>query len=385
MNSSTVPLQKICKFISGGTPSKKNSAYFKGTMPWITGADIKDNVFYKAREHITDEAIQNSATKIVPKGNLLLVTRTGVGKVAVAGVDVCISQDFTGLQLNHDKVDKWYLFYFLRSQKENLISQQRGATIQGITRDVVENIQVPLPPLPEQKRIAAQLAQADRLRQLRRSASQLGESYLQSAFLKMFGDVSTNSKKWKTLKAGEVFEIKLGKMLSEKNYKGTHLKPYLRNFNVQWGHINFSDIKKMDFDEKEFDKYKLQSGDILVCEGGEVGRTAIYYGEINNCCYQNALHRLRIIKPIIEPVYFVEFMKAAARTGLIAKRTSQVTIAHFTAEKFKEFDVMLPPLPEQERFAQIVARHERLRSQMRESQRQAEILFQGLLYESFGG
>jgi type I restriction enzyme, S subunit len=383
MNQPLVELQDICRFISGGTPSTKVPEYFAGTIPWITGADMNGNVITEARQYITEEAIQHSATNIVSKGNILLVTRTGVGKVAIAGVDICISQDFTGLELDKTKVDEWYLFYFLLSQVNVLTSKQRGATIQGITRDVVENLRVPLPSLTEQKRVASLLARADHMRQLNQTAHDMVDSLFHSVFLEIFGDIKINSKHWERIETQDIFEIQLGKMLSAKEQTGKYLRPYLRNLNVQWGYIDFSDVKQMDFNDKEFKKFKLKDGDILVCEGGEVGRTAIYRGEIEDCCYQNALHRLRIKKPLINPYYFLYFMRAAAEAGLILEKTSQVTIAHFTAEKFKEFQLLLPPLSLQEEFAGVVARVESLRGRMGESTRQVEGLFDSLLNQSF--
>ncbi len=159
-----VRLGELCDFVSGGTPSRGVKRYFTGNMPWITGADILDDKIAQPRYYITDEAIQNSATNIVPAGNILLVTRTGVGKVAITEQDICISQDFTGLLPDKKRVDVRYLYRYLQSQKDYFIENQRGATIKGVTRDVVANLKVVLPypddparSLAEQRRIVARL------------------------------------------------------------------------------------------------------------------------------------------------------------------------------------------------------------------------------------
>lgn len=141
----SIKLERICKFINGGTPSKNIEKYYKGTIPWITGADISDDTIQEPRHYITQEAIQNSATNIIPSGNILLVTRTGVGKVAITTEDICISQDFTGLIPDYSKVDLKYLYYYLKSSKRYFERNQRGATIKGVTRDVVKNLDVPIP------------------------------------------------------------------------------------------------------------------------------------------------------------------------------------------------------------------------------------------------
>jgi type I restriction enzyme S subunit len=180
-------------------------------MPWITGADISVDVINEAREYITEEAIEKSATNIVPKGNILLVTRTGVGKVAIAGVDICISQDFTGIIPDTSSVDVRYLFRLIQARKKYFELHQRGATIQGVTREVVTNLEVPLPALPEQQHIAAILDKADELRAKRRRAVARLDDLLQSVFLEMFGDPVTNSKKWEVRPFGEVGSLERGK------------------------------------------------------------------------------------------------------------------------------------------------------------------------------
>ncbi len=100
-----IALGKICHFVNGGTPSRKVPRYFEGDIPWITGADVGDFCVTQPREHITQEAVESSATHLLPKRTVLLVTRTGVGKVAIAPFDLCISQDLTGLLPNTSIID----------------------------------------------------------------------------------------------------------------------------------------------------------------------------------------------------------------------------------------------------------------------------------------
>jgi type I restriction enzyme S subunit len=185
-------------------------------------------------------------------------------------------------------------------------------------------------------------------------------------------------------KVGDLFDMKLGKMLSGKNFTGKHLKPYLRNVNVQWGRIDLSSVNEMDFDDKDFERYKLEKGDILVCEGGEVGRTAIYNGEIENCCYQNALHRLRVKNCSVDPKYFLHYMNFAASHGLIQKQTSAVTIAHFTAEKFKEFEIPLPDLKTQQEIAGILEQADVARQTRKQANQLTEQFLQSAFLEMFG-
>lgn len=258
-----------------------------------------------------------------------------------------------------------------------------GTTRLKLTKGNAELIQIPLPSLPEQQRIAGLLEQADRLRRTRRYALELSDSFLPAAFLELFGDPRTNPHAFEAKPAGELFHIQLGKMLDAKRFTGKELHPYLGNANVQWGYFELNDLKEMDFSAKDFERFKLNPGDILVCEGGEVGRTAIWKGEVADCCYQKALHRLRSKDDGILSVYFLHFMRATVNAGLLAKHATESTIAHFTAEKFEEFPVRVPPLDLQRHFVTLAARHERLHATQREALRQAEHLFQTLLHQAF--
>lgn len=391
MNQPFVELQEVCRFISGGTPSTKVPEYFMGTIPWITGADMNGNVITKARQYITEEAIQNSATNIVPKGNILLVTRTGVGKVAVAGVDICISQDFTGLELDKTKVDEWYLLYYLRSQEEALTSQQRGATIQGITRDVVETLKIPLPPLTEQKRIASLLARADRLRHLRRTAHDLGESLLQSVFLEMFGDVAHS--KWDKSELGELiegFEAGVNYLPGGEGEKVSEWR-VLKISAVTWGDFDPTESKAIrEYDEFD-EKHIVRQGDLLISRANTtelVGAVSLVKIIPSKVLLPDKLWRVKFREDsTILPEYTLHLLRQPELRKIIGDLAtgSSGSMKNISMEKAYTLPIPVPPLSLQEEFAGVVARVESLRGRMGESTRQVEGLFESLLAKSFGG
>jgi type I restriction enzyme S subunit len=197
----------ICSFLNGGTPSRAVARFFSGDIPWITGADIAGPVIETARSFITSEAVQSSATNLVPFGTVLLVTRTSVGKVAVAGKELCFSQDITALKPDTDRVETAYLVHYLRSKQAYFEQAARGATIRGVTREVVSKLSILLPPLPEQRRIAEVMDRAEALRAMRRDALAQLDTLTQSIFLDMFGDHSTILKQWPTKKLGELLDF----------------------------------------------------------------------------------------------------------------------------------------------------------------------------------
>jgi type I restriction enzyme, S subunit len=159
---------------------------------------------------------------------------------------------------------------------------------------------------------------------------------------------------WQTPPIYSRYELLLGKMLDEKRITGANLAPYLRNVDLQWHIINIKDLPEMDFDEMDRKTYSLQIGDILICEGGEAGRTAIWSGELQECFYQKAIHRLRPRTSQDYPLFFSFVMEAAVRSGVFAAEGNRSTIQHLTAEKLRNFRFPAPPLVEQIRITEYI-------------------------------
>ena len=159
---------------------------------------------------------------------------------------------------------------------------------------------------------------------------------------------------WALLTVGDVFDVQLGKMLNKEAKKKQPQLCYLGNSNVRWGKFELSELNSMYFSEREINKYKLEFNDILVCEGGEVGRCAIWEEHNSQILYQKAIHRLRV-KGEIVPIYFQNYMQSIAGTKLLEDYTSRTSIAHLTREKLLSLPIKLPPLPEQQKIAKILS------------------------------
>ena len=159
---------------------------------------------------------------------------------------------------------------------------------------------------------------------------------------------------WALLTVGDVFDVQLGKMLNKEAKKKQPQLCYLGNSNVRWGKFELSELNSMYFSEREINKYKLEFNDILVCEGGEVGRCAIWEQHNSQILYQKAIHRLRV-KGEIVPIYFQNYMQSIAGTKLLEDYTSRTSIAHLTREKLLSLPIKLPPLPEQQKIAKILS------------------------------
>ena len=170
------------------------------------------------------------------------------------------------------------------------------------------------------------------------------------------------------------YSVQLGKMLDERRISGMHLAPYLRNMDVQWEGVNTTDLPEMDFSEEERERYVLQKGDLLVCEGGEVGRTAEWNGELKECFFQKAIHRLRPITQKDEPRFFRYFMRMVTDRGDFTLSTAS-TIQHLTAEKLRVVRYPAPPRDQQRAIADYLDRETaRLDTLLAEKERLLKLL-----------
>ncbi|NTV14915.1 MAG: restriction endonuclease subunit S [Desulfobulbaceae bacterium] len=151
---------------------------------------------------------------------------------------------------------------------------------------------------------------------------------------------------WTMKNVEDLFDVQLGKMLNEKAKQGD-LVPYLANFNVRWGAFDLSRLNEMAFSEKEQKKYSLQIGDLLMCEGGEIGRCAVWEGEEKTIYFQKALHRLRPLSKDIKPEFVYYYMQHIASKGELPKLVGETSIAHLTREKLLCLRIPTPAPSEQ--------------------------------------
>jgi len=154
---------------------------------------------------------------------------------------------------------------------------------------------------------------------------------------------------WDVSTVGAEFEIKLGKMLDSEKNVGVP-KPYLGNKSVQWGRIDLSDLPTVPMTRADLEKYRLGDGDLLVCEGGDVGRAALWNSPLEECYYQKALHRLRPLRGF-DSRLMVELLRQWSDRGLLANYVTQTSIAHLPREKFMGVPMPVPPVPEQRAIA----------------------------------
>jgi type I restriction enzyme S subunit len=324
----------------------------------------------------------------VTKGPAIIIGRKGsIGEVHFSAVP-CWPIDTTYyVDLAKKECDLRWLYHALVAL--DLRHLNKAAAVPGLNREDAYRKRVIFPPLAEQKRIAAILEKADRLRRMRRYAGQLSDTLLQSVFLEMFGN-HVQRRGWKRCSVAELCktseDVKCGPF-------GTQLsKSEFRTMGVPlWGikHVNADfRVRTDEFLERkkaaELSQYSLKPGDIVMTRKGTVGNCAIYPDSYPNGIMHSDLLRLRVdATNSVGSFVAAQFRFSPKVEHQVSLVSSGAIMEGINVTKLKEIVVEVPPFPLQQKFAAIVRRFERLRVQQREAERQADHLFQTLLHRAF--
>jgi len=323
-------------------------------------------------EHLGSTA-PSRARKLVRANDVIFATvRPILKRVAMVPDHLdgqIVSTAFCVLRANPTQADSRFIYYSLLTDEflERVGNLQRGASYPAVTDGDVLGQEVLVPPLPEQRAIAAVLGKIQAAVEVQEKIVATLKELKAATMAKLFREglrgeplkqteIGEIPESWEIVKVGDLFTVELGKMLSPKSKRGIKPRPYIRNKNVQWGRFDLTEVFQMDFTDDEFERFRLEPGDILVCEGGEPGRTAVWEGEISGCCYQKALHRLRPKgRKRGLPHYYLYWATAAFTIFRTYKPTgTKTTIAHLPKEKLEVIEMALPALPEQERIVEIL-------------------------------
>lgn len=370
MSVRTVQLGEVCEFVYGN--SLKEERRRPGKVPVFGSNGI-------VGWH--DQAITNGPTIVVGR-------KGSIGEINWSK-DPCFPIDTTYfVQKTKQPCDLRWLYFTLL--KLDLTRLNKSAAIPGLNREDAYEQRIPWPDLSDQKRIAALLEQADRLRRTRRYALELSDTFLPAAFLELFGDLRQHDHHWSFVELETHAEIVSGVAKGQKyGDRETVEVPYLRVANVQDGYLNLSEIKTIRALPSDVESLRLKAGDIVMTEGGDfdkLGRGAIWAGGIADCIHQNHIFRVRLDSAKLLPTFFATFLRSAFAKDYFLRCSKQTTnLASINMTQLRATPVPLPPLAKQKRFAALVARHERLRARQREALRQADHLFQSLLQRAFKG
>lgn len=393
-----VQLQDICMSLGAGlTPSKSNKAYHtNGTIPWILTGDLNDQEILEAPNKITQLALDNTSLQIKPSGSLLIAMYGAtIGKLGILTFSACMNQACCCIE-PHQNVNRLFLFYYLRAIRSSLKTSGEGSAQPNISKEKLRILHIPLPPQEEQTRIVRKIeALFSALDTVESSKKRI--SAIQTELTKRILDQAIQGKlvpqlpeegtaeelyqqiqaekqrliaagaikkekplppieekglpfdipeTWKWVYLGEIFAHNTGKAQNASaETKNGVLRKFITTSNLYWDSFDFTTVKEMLFSESELDKCSVQKGDLLVCEGGDVGRSAIWPFE-ESMCIQNHIHKLRAYVDI-EPRFFYYFLYLWKHTGNLTGRG--VGIKGLSSGALHSILCPLPPLAEQQR------------------------------------
>lgn len=284
--------------------------------------------------------------------------------------DFAVGADGVKILIPHTSLDAKFLLSFLNWYKIPNLGYSRHYKL-------LKEISVPVPPISDQQRIVAELDCLNEMIAVKQEQLKEFDKLAQSIFYDMFGDPVMNEKGWDKCKWEDVFETKLGKMLDKKKQNPEDQSyPYLANVNVQWGTFLLEDLKSMTFNKREADLFSLKRDDLLICEGGESGRCAIWREDNSNVKFQKAIHRARVKdRNQLSPLFVQFYLKDLKSKGGLKNYISKATIEHLTGEKLNQIPVLLPPLSLQQQFAEKIEAIEAMKTNVRKALKEVETLF----------
>ena len=310
----------------------------------------------------------NAPVKLAEAHSVLLCVRAPVGYPNITNRKICIGRGLCALYAKKD-IDNTFLFYSLLGKQSHFEKNATGSTFKAISSKVISNTEIPLPPKSIQLAIVSELDKINELIRLKKEQLKDYDNLAQSIFYEMFGDPVENEKGWEVKKWKDVFNTILGKML-DKSKQINHLTQYkyLANMNVQWGYFDLKELRSMTFTDEELAKYELRKNDLLICEGGDAGRCAIWKETDETILFQKAIHRARLIDTDNADVVYIRYWMQFYKVNKGLKDfISKSTIEHLTGDKLKRLPIPLPPLSLQHLFAQRIEQIERQKSSVQKS------------------
>ncbi|MDK9295517.1 restriction endonuclease subunit S [Propionibacterium freudenreichii] len=372
-----VRLGEVCAVTMGQAPPGASYNTNGEGLPLIAGAGDFKNRHLSPKKHTT------SPQRICIAGDIILSIRASIGEKVIADAQYCLGRGVAGLRAKK-VLDSQYLWHWLTSSERDLSARGRGATFLQVNKSDIDSLQLPLPPLDEQRRIAAILDQADAIRTKRRQQlNPLGE-LPGSLFWSNF------SANYPIVRLEEVGTVQGGLQISRARAANPIEVPYLRVANVQRSNLDLSEIKLLRATDREITRTRLIAGDLLFVEGHasqfEVGRVSLWNGELRECVHQNHLIRFRASRRRLEP-RFAEIWFNTQRGATHFRRAARTTSGLHTisATTVKSAPLPLPPIEIQRAFVERVEHINAQRSRVEAALACDDELFASLQSRAFKG
>jgi len=356
--------------------------FFGGEVPFVTPTELKGGIPV-TKTPVTLTELGANQVRVIPENSVMVCCIGSLGKIGIAGTRLATNQQINSLVFDEKIVCPRYGFHYCQTLKPLLTHLAPSTTVAIINKGRFQEIQIPLPPLPEQKRIAAILDKADSIRRKRQEAVRLTEELLRSVFLDMFGDPVTNPKGWKVVKLGEIaIKVTDGEHQTPKRTsEGIKL---LSARNIQNGFIDVSDVDFVGIEEHERIKQRCNPirGDILISCSGTIGRVTTV--EIDEPF--SLVRSVAMVKPktnLIDSKYLEHYLRTTALHRIMQNNANTSSQANLFQNQIRDLPICLPPRGIQEKFTVNISAIEKIVVLHNKALTDHDALFRSLLQSAF--
>ena len=372
-------LGDVCTVISGSTPKTSVAEYWDGDIKWITPAELNEDSFYlyDSQRHITELGKEKTGLSYMPIGTVILSSRAPIGKTAIAGCEMCCNQGFKNLICSDDIFNE-YLYYFLKGKTDYLNSLGRGATFKEISKSIVENIEIRLPALEEQKQIARQFGEIYRLISLRKQQLARLDELVKARFVELFGDPVASENKRKLSEIGRIFTGNTPSMKEPSYYESNDI-PFIKPSDLnESGVTNIEGVEAYISEKARPVARIIPPNAVLVTCIGTIGKIGITSRE--SCCNQ----QINFVVPNdgINSLYLAYCLTFFKSTLQNIANAPVVPIINKT--QFSELEVPVFDIDKQNQFAGFVEQTDKSKFEIQKSLEKLETLKKALMQKYFG-
>jgi type I restriction enzyme S subunit len=390
-------LGEVCHTTSGGTPSRQKSSYYNGNIPWVKSGELARGLILDTEEKISEEAIKNSSAKVFPKGTLLIALYGAtIGKLAFLGVDAATNQAICGIFKN-DTIDSNYLYHFLFYKKPNLVKQGIGGAQPNISQGILKNLDLPIPPLPEQQAIVAKieelLSELENGKQQLLTAQQQLKVYRQSLLKWAFEGKLSKTKNIKSVKLGEVLEF-VGSGVTPKGGQNVYQKHgviFIRSQNVYPNQLALDDVAFIsDEIDDRMKRTRIFANDVLLnITGASIGRTAYVPKKFPRGNVNQHVCILRSNQQILNCVFLSSYLNSPKAQSEIMNEQAGATRQGLNFQQIRNLVIPICPIEEQQHIVSELESKltvcDKIEETITQSLQQAETLRQSILKKAFEG
>lgn len=380
-----VKLSELAEIQSGGTPSRSNSSYWNGIIPWVKISDIKGKYITETEEFITEEGMSNSSAKMFERGTIIFSIFATIGKVAILDIDATTNQALVGLK-NNNQIDKTFLVYALTELSERISNLGKGVAQKNINISILKEVKIPLPPLEEQKQIAEKLDKLfDQIESIKKSTERIPE--LLKNFRQQILTYAVTGKlteDWRKEKQLDEWRVELAKDCCEKVQSGGTPKgskfetigiPFLKVYNIVNNKIDFESEPQYVSEEIQNSQIKKSityPGDVIMnIVGPPLNKVAIIPDTYKEWNLNQAITLFRPKEYLNNKYLYYFFCEGSSVNSVIDKTRGVVGQVNISLSQCRDFSISIPPMEEQ---LEIVKRIESLFNILDDAERRYQLL-----------